>query len=138
LARYEPNSDEAKQLFTAAAVYAGLPSTWASAPGLHHIMRKESDGWVGRPNYTYGRRSRQHSSWPAVHEELRRGRKTTRSSATGLGQLILSNVDAYYPSGRLGIGDPFEEAVGMLRYIKQRYGNPDNAWARYGVNQEGY
>jgi SLT domain-containing protein len=35
----------------------------------------------------------------------------------------------YQPSGLQGIGIPIEEAVGMLRYIDDRYGTPDQAWA---------
>ncbi len=73
-----------------------------------------------------------------MQEELRNGQKTTRSSATGLGQLLLSNVDRYYPDGRQGIGDPLQEAAGMLRYIQDRYGTPDNAWRLYGTRHEGY
>ena len=51
---------------------------------------------------------------------------------------MLSNVDRYYPDGRAGIGDPVNEAAGMLAYIRDRYGNPDNAWSQYGVHHEGY
>ena len=35
----------------------------------------------------------------------------------------------YPPSGLKGFGNPFEEAVGMQRYIKDRYGTIDKAWA---------
>jgi SLT domain-containing protein len=61
-----------------------------------------------------------------------------RSSASGLGQLLLANVDEHYPDGRAGIGDPLNEAAGMLSYIKKRYGNPDEAWRMYGRYHEGY
>jgi len=105
---------------------------------LHSILQAESDGWVGKPNYTYGKRSRNMASWGDVIGELRNGDITTKSSASGLGQLLLANVDAYYPSGRDGIGVPVEEAAGMLRYIKDRYGNPERAWELYGVAHEGY
>lgn len=136
--RYAPGSQEARDLFRQAARNAGLPESWADSPGLHNILRRESDGQVGRPNYTYGDRARDPSQWDNIHAELRAGRKTTRSSATGLGQLLLANVDRYYPSGRAGIGNPLEEATGMLRYIADRYGSPDNAWAQYGRRHEGY
>lgn len=135
---YPPNSPEAVALFTAAARAAGLPEAWASSPGLHHILRRESGGIVGRPNYTYGPRSKDAARWPEVHAELRAGKRTAKSSATGLGQLILPNVDLYYPGGRAGIGDAHAEAVGMLRYIAARYGDPDRAWAQYGKKHEGY
>ena len=136
--RYAPGSQEARDLFRQAARNAGLPESWADSPGLHNILRRESDGQVGRPNYTYGARARDPSQWASIHDELKAGRKTTRSSATGLGQLLFANVDKYYPSGRAGIGDPLEEATGMLRYIADRYGSPDNAWAQYGRRHEGY
>jgi hypothetical protein len=135
---FRPNSPEAVELFRQAAQAAGLPEAWASAPGLHHILRRESGGIVGRPNYTYGARAKDPAQWPSVHSELRAGVKSAKSSATGLGQLILANVDAFYPGGRAGIGDALSEAVGMLRYIHSRYGTPDNAWARYGKTHEGY
>lgn len=135
---YPPGSPEARQLFREAASRAGLPPEWGDSPGLHNILRRESGGQVGRPNYTYGSRARDPSQWGSIHNELRNGRKTTRSSATGLGQLLLANVDRYYPSGRAGIGDPMEEAVGMLKYIQDRYGTPEAAWAAYGTRHEGY
>lgn len=136
--RYAPGSPEAIQLFKDAARLAGVPESWATSDGLHSILQSESDGWVGKPNYTYGKRSRNKASWGDVINELRNGDITTRSSASGLGQLLLANVDAYYPSGRDGIGVPVEEAAGMLRYIEDRYGDPERAWELYGVLHEGY
>jgi len=145
LDRYAPGSQDAKELFRAAIRLNNerdpahpMPESWADSPGLHNILARESNGEVGRPNYTYGARARDHSQWASVQEELRNGQKTTRSSATGLGQLLLSNVDRYYPDGRQGIGDPLQEAAGMLRYIQDRYGTPDNAWRLYGTRHEGY
>jgi LysM repeat protein len=128
---YLPNSNEAEDLFRNAATWAGLPAAWATSPALHSLLQAESNGKVGVPNYTYGARARDPSRWVEVHAELRQGHKTVTSSATGLGQLILANVEQYYPSGRDGIGDPLEEAIGMLRYIKARYGTPQAAWAQY-------
>jgi peptidoglycan hydrolase-like protein with peptidoglycan-binding domain len=130
--RYEPFSIEAKKLFQEASRIAGVPTEWALSEGLHQILKRESDGWVGRPNYTYGAREADPSFWGQIHEELRENKLTTRSSATGLGQLLTRNVDKYYPSGRAGIGDPLEEAVGMLSYIKDRYQSPEKAWNMYG------
>ncbi len=135
---YTPGSPEARQLFTEAARMAGLPPEWGNSEALHNILRRESGGQVGRPNYTYGARARDPSQWGSIHDELKNGRITARSSATGLGQLLLSNVDKYYPNGRAGIGDPLQEAAGMLRYIKDRYGSPENAWRLYGTRHEGY
>ena len=42
--------------------------------------------------------------------------------------------DKYYPKGRAGIGDPVQEAAGMLAYIKDRYGSPEVAWGNHSAN----
>lgn len=136
--RYAPRSEAQIALFEEAAARAGLPPSWARSAGLVEILSHESDGWVGRPNYTYGQRAKDRAAWPSIWAELRRGDKSARSSATGLGQLLLSNVDRYYPRGRAGIGDALDEAMGMLRYIHDRYGAPERAWALYGTLHEGY
>lgn len=135
---YPPGSPEQIALFQEAARQAGLPEEWASSPGLINLLESESGGKVGRPNYTYGDRHYDEMQWADVHAELRNGDITAKSSATGLGQLLLSNVDAYYPSGRDGIGNPTEEAIGMMRYIQDRYGTPDAAWEQYNSHHEGY
>lgn len=144
-AQYPPGSPEQIALFEAAAKLTGLPLAWARDPGLIHILTKESggaphglpeSGWVGIPNYSFGKLPR--AKWPTIWAELRRGVVRTVSTATGLGQLILPNVDAYYPDKRAGIGDPLNEAAGMLRYIKARYGTPAKAWALYGTRHQGY
>ena len=130
--RYTPGSPPQVALFVQASDAAGVPSSWASEPGLIEILKNESSGWVGIPNYTYGERSKNKELWPQVWAELRQGAKTATSSATGLGQLLLSNVAAFYPDGPDGIGDALNEAVGMLRYIRSRYGTPAEAWRCYG------
>jgi LysM repeat protein len=132
--QYVPHSDEAKALFREAAQTAGLPEGWADSDALHQILFKESNGRVGVPNYTYGSRKSLPSKWAQVRAELLAGYKTVSSSATGLGQLTLPNVDAHYPDGAAGIGDPHNEAVGMLRYIKDRYGTPEEALAFHQRN----
>lgn len=136
--QYPPGSQEQRALFREAAKLAGVPESWADSPGLINILKRESNGQVGRPNYTYGARAKDPSQWDSIHEELKSGKITAKSSATGLGQLLLSNVDKYYPNGRAGIGDPLQEAAGMMRYIKDRYGDPENAWRLYGKLHEGY
>ena len=55
LEHYPPDSPEAIALFTEAAKQNGQPEEWGAAPGLHNILRRESAGWVGSPNFTYGR-----------------------------------------------------------------------------------
>lgn len=147
---FPPSSAACVELFARAAAQANLPVAWASQPGLHAILAHESQGYVGRPNYSYGERASLAAvdRWPEVWAELRAGRltgafvgdpaKRLRSSATGLGQLILPNVRRLYPGGVDGIGDALAEAVGMLRYIWGRYTNPAHAWAEYGRHAEGY
>ena len=156
---YPPGSPEQVSLFEAAARLVGLPARWARSSGLANILRRESGGWVGVPNFRYGDRAKDKSRWPEIWAELRRhiytGTQITarereadlakglppqprRSGATGLGQLQPDNVDKLYPSGRAGIGVPIEEAAGMLRYIKERYGTPEIAWAKYGTKFPGY
>jgi hypothetical protein len=129
---YTPGSPEAMILFTSAAHFAGLPKKWGISSALHNVLRRESDGFVGRVNHTYGARAKDPSQWPSVWAELQVGKITAKSSATGLGQLLLRNVDLYYPGGRAGIGNAFAEAVGMLRYIDATYGSPECAWYCYG------
>jgi hypothetical protein len=129
--RYAPFTAAASALF--APLAGGFGSgTWgdpATTEGqaLHTLLKRESGGYVGRPNYTYGVRARKFTKWAEIHAELKAGRRTATSSATGLGQLILRNVDAYYPSGRSGIGVASEEAYGMLAYIRDRFGSPTAA-----------
>lgn len=127
--RYAPGSPEQVALFEEAARQLGVPEEWAASPGLINILKNESNGYVGIPNYTYGHRKSTKAHWPGVWEELRRGEITAKSTATGLGQLTLANVKVCYPSGAAGIGDPLEEAIGMLCYIQKRYGTPEEAWA---------
>jgi hypothetical protein len=144
--RLVPGSPDQIRVFEQAARMIGVPPSWASSHSLIRILTSESDGWVGIPNYQYGDRSKDKTRWAEVHDELRRNVLPDHSSATGLGQLIIRNVDAHYPSGRLGIGVAVEEAAGMLSYIKRRYGTPDEAWRCYGricpeygkTFQEGY
>lgn len=143
--RYVPGSEEAVQLFEYATQRAELPIEWARSDSLHAILAAESQGWVGRPNYTITLRDgteadnvENRDRWSEVHRLLRDGQIEPRSTATGLGQLILPNVDRFYPSGRDGLGDCIEEAIGMLRYIADRHENPDTAWRRYNSVHEGY
>lgn len=128
--RFAPGSPEQITLFEQAARLIGVSADWASSQGLIKILKHESDGWVGRPNYTYGDRAKNKNLWAVVVAELQAGVTSTRSSASGLGMLLLSNVEKYYPNGRKGVGVPLDEAAGMLSYIKSRYGTPDAAWAR--------
>ncbi len=127
--RYVPGSDEQIALFTNAAEVAGVPVSWGSDPNMVELLRRESNGWVGIPNYQYKIPRKEKHRWPEVWADLRAGNEPSHSSATGLGQLQHFNVDKFYPDGRDGIGDPLNEAVGMLRYVEKRYGSPSEAIA---------
>jgi len=146
---YEPGSEQAQQLFAEAARSNGMPEEWGASEGLHSILERESNGIVGRLNYTFGPVAErmgtdlndpQFMSW--AHQRMQEGATAgdfgIRSTACGLGQCIRANVEAYYPSGYEGVGDPIEEAAGMLGYIQERYGTPDEAFRQYGVHHEGY
>lgn len=132
--QYAPESQDAIDLLTAAAREANLPNpeSWGSSPDTHYILSRESKGWVGIPNYTYGSRSTDKSKWCEVWAELKRGYRATESSATGLGQLLSSNAELFYPDGVNGIGNARNEAIGFLRYIYDRYGSPAVARSVYG------
>lgn len=135
LKRYIPKSREAVILFTAAAQAAWLPKSWAKNPKLHHILQKESAGWqVGILNYTITRNTGYTTdSFRNISMQRRVNNPIwVRSTASWLGQLLLSNVDMFYPDGRSWIGDPLNEAVGMMRYIRHRYGDVDTAYSVYG------
>jgi hypothetical protein len=136
--QYEPGSQAYYQLFEAAAEYLGVPEEWAHSDSLQHLVKSESEGWIGIPNYKYGSRKADKSQWDDIHDELEDGiintEQTPRSSATGIGQLLSSNAESHYPSGLAGIGVAFEEAVGMLSYIRQRYETPEIAWGNHGQN----
>lgn len=123
MVHFKPHSKALTDLLAAAVNVIGLPAWWATSPEMHELVGLESGGRVGIPNYTYPQRPDE-SRWPEVWAELRVGVKSAKSSATGLGQLILGNVKKYYPAGVNGIADPLNEAVGMLRYVKDRYGSP--------------
>ncbi len=130
--KFTPGSKEAIILFTLAAKAAKFPPEWGKNSELHRILSRESNGIVGRLNYTIPK-----SYSPEEFKRLSLERRNNnpigvKSTASGLGQLLLSNVDKYYPSGRNGIGDALNEAVWMLRYIHDRYGSPEVAGQAYG------
>ena len=145
---YPAGSDRLTQLLREAAPAAQVPIAWADDPDIHYIIGAESAGWVGRPNYTYGERNDEafpadihHPTnarrWPEVHRELQAEVKGARSTATGLGQLIFDNVQTHYPEQLDGIGDPWNEAVGFLSYVRTRYGTPSEA-ARFRRDRGNY
>jgi SLT domain-containing protein len=130
--QYKPNSPELTALLAAAAAQAGLPTSWASDPATHELIRRESGGWVGRPNYTIPNAGNK-ALWPSIWEQLRSGAKIAGASdAAGLGQLLPANMDAFAPNGRRGYGVAIEEAIAFLRYVSKRYGSPAVALSMHG------
>ena len=145
---FAPGAPETVQLFEQAAQVAGLPRDWANRDSLHRLMDRESSGWVGRPNYRFSyvrgldgiHHPSQADRWPSeIWDRLKAGqwsyftsnqvRRTDRrlSTAVGLGQLLSDKWDLM-PGGAQGIGNPVAEAVGFMRYIRNRYGDPDRAY----------
>lgn len=153
--RYKPGSLEQIELFEAAAEHLGVPRSWAKSDSLQTLLWKESNGgWVGIPNYEYKSdrwganvsNPDNRGDWPGLWAHLRAGGEPPKGrGATGLGQMILTNIPRHYPDGFQGIGDPWNEAVGMLSYINARWKSPDRAWECYkagvctsGVGIDGY
>lgn len=142
---YPPFAGKTVALFREAARRANLPEAWASAEGLHRTLEAESGGHVGVLNYqfeemgldkrsaqdqarVFGRMRDADRRGIAPGSAMRRHVGVRSSTATGLGQLVSSGVDRYYPDRFDGLGDPMNEAIGMLRYIAARYGDPDTAY----------
>lgn len=139
---YPPRHGSTVALFKAACEVCNYSVEWAESPYLHELLRRESGGVVGVPNYTYNRvpkyqrlrsgsdiRTRNEENfraWEEIWSQLRNGRIEARSSATGLGQLVTRNAE-FYPRGLEGIGVPLAEAVAMLRYCFVMYGSPEIA-----------
>lgn len=130
---FRPWSKEAVILFTAACQSAWMPQEWAKSWELHKILSKESNGVVWRLNYTIKNETPESFKQKATSSNKNNPTWVT-STASWLWQLLLSNVDKYYPDGRSGIWDPLNEAVWMLRYIKDRYWSPEIAfWVYWNI-----
>jgi hypothetical protein len=90
-------------------------------------MKKESGWKVGILNYLI--------KWMSIDEFKIRALNnniSNRVSSSWLWQLKLSNVDRLYPSWRNWIWDPIEEAIWFIRYIRERYWDPNVAWRMWG------
>jgi len=125
---FAPNSAEAKKLFTLATTKAWVPSEWGSSASMQELLRKESWWKVWILNYTIPKSidlSEFRST--AIEKSGMKNPFWVKSTASWLGQMTLTNVDKYYPSWRQGIWVPLEEAIWMLKYIKERYWSPDAA-----------
>ena len=119
------------------AALANDPNFTLIFAGAKGVPGENPAGIPGLPNYQYqhsdlGAGYKSEEGMAAIRQAIIDGKDPwlgqtrvlgdNRSSATGLGQLILANVDAYYPNGREGIGDPYNEIVGATRYMMDRYG----------------
>ena len=69
--------------------------------------------------------------WPKRSPTAAKDPGKVGSTATGLGQLLSKNVKKYYPNKKEGIGQPLPEAIGFVKYIYGRYGDPKVAWTVY-------
>ena len=86
----------------------GVPAS--ERPSLEFIIAQESEGKVGVPNIG------------------------ARSSATGLFQLTRAAWH-YNPRGAASFGSAYEECVGGIRYIKDRFGTADRAEAYWRTHK---
>ena len=152
-----------------------IPESWAGNKGLWTIIKKESQGIIGRNNYTiteYAKWSgkdintlrqdiksdtffkkhccasggsntscnqlKRHNAIKAKSERRKYGHISGKcTSASGIGQLTITNMREYQPGGTGGYLDATSEICGMLNYIRSRYGDPTKAAKRY-VNGLGY
>lgn len=132
--QFEAGGKSAQELFTYAAMIDWLPIEWWQHKWLHYILEKESRWIVWRPNYEMERR---HITWQDIKKvntniswENIANSIWVPSTATWLWQLTMEN-EKYLPNWRASIWVPLDEAIGMLRYIKDRYWDPDIAFSMY-------
>lgn len=127
----------------------GIPPEWATNSSLHKVVMKESWGIVGRLNYTFwavakrmGTKIDDPQFVTYIHNKLKEWAIAKdfgiRSTATWVGQLLIGNVMKYYPEQKAWIGEASNEAMWMLRYIKDRYTTPENVIRHYGKHHEWY
>jgi hypothetical protein len=133
--QFVPWSKKCKELFMYACKIAEVPLEWSESESLHRLLEKESNWRVWVMNYEFKKSAtssildfkdyvlsnKDLTSWVISR------RLWTVSNATGLWQMLISNVDRYYPEWREWIWKPINEAVWMLRYIKDRYWSPEKA-----------
>lgn len=129
--RFTPWERDTIILFKIAAKIWWLPESWAENQNLHYILWKESEWMVWRLNYTIKWLWTDRFKELVLSKPKNRNPIWAKSTASWLGQLLLGNIDIYYPSWRNWIWDPIEEAIWFMRYIKERYGNPDIAKSIY-------
>ncbi len=91
--------DSLRNILKQAAGAAGVPASWADSPALANILEHESSF---NPNA-----------------------KNPHSTAYGLFQFLDST---WRGTGVQKTSDPLWQSIAGLRYIANRYGNPENAW----------
>lgn len=96
--------------FVRAAKTVGAPVAWAEDENLLQLIKHES-GWDPEA-------------------------KNPDSSATGLFQMIKSTWAQFLPEVAHGTVDPYWQAVGGLRYIRDVYKTPARAWAFWQATKE--
>lgn len=99
----DPGANPYYAEFVRAAETAGVPASWASNPALIQLVRHESG--------------------------FRPDAKNPTSTAFGLFQFLDNTWSSYLREVPYGTRDPYWQAVGGFRYIEQRYGTPERAWA---------
>lgn len=97
--------DKLKEIIKRALKADGLPESWADSPGLAEILSHESSFSSTAQNPT--------------------------STAYGLFQFLDST---WATVGAKKTSDPYLQCVAGLKYIHDRYGNPDKAWAFWSAH----
>jgi hypothetical protein len=128
---------ETEILFRCALQIAWLPEEWATSKEFAQLIWRESVASTGKGNerglkvwvlnHTIKWETTESFKRKAVESSKKQNPIGSKSTASWLWQLLLYNVDIYYPDWREGIWDPLNEAVWMVRYIAAAYNNPKNA-----------
>ena len=143
---YPPRESKTVELFTEAARQLGYPLEWGQVgSGLHYVLDRESDGYVGLPNSASRHRGEWPQIWAAAVSAARGSDYSVEANPYGTEYIGLGQVGVSLsrsaggwpgwegwsaenlPRGPKSLGVPLEEAVGMLRYIEGKYGTPDHA-----------
>jgi hypothetical protein len=134
-----PTGDREQMIRDAILNDPKIPDSWASDPNkmaaINRIVEKESGWRVGIPNYTIrnaGMTGDQAARLLQTNKNLTKFGAS--SSAMGLFQLLGTNMDKYQPGGRTTIGNAQAEMQGGLRYMMDRYGDPQRALAFHNAN----
>ena len=91
--------------------------------GLQNILRRESDGIVGRPNYTYGSRAKDPSKWDSIHQELQTNVSMRMEIGEG-GEFVLSGRGELHLAILQGVGERYDTPYfdNLKRYARRPIG----------------